>query len=76
MTYAGLARLDLGFKLTVVKCGNHYENRALDKLTRHAKDEERKRHLANIKTLATIKSKGEKVGRIRYTSGPRSIPLK
>ena len=76
MTYAGLARLDLGFNLTAVKCGDHYENRALDKLTRHAKDEERKRHLANIKTLANIKSKGEKVGRIHYTSGPRSIPLK
>ena len=76
MTYAGLARLDLGFKLTAVKCGDHYENRALDKLTRHAKDEERKRHLANIKTLATRKANGEKIGRIRYTSGPRSIPLK
>ena len=76
MTCAGIARLDLGFKLTVVKCGNHYENRALDKLSRHAKDEERKRHLANIKTLATKKSNGEKVGRIRYTSGPRSIPLR
>ena len=75
MTYAGLARLDLSFKLTAVKCGDHYENRALDKLSRHAKDEERKRHLANIKTLATIKASGEKVGRIRYTSGPRSIPL-
>ena len=76
MTYAGLARLDLGFDLTAVKCGDHYENRALDKLTRHAKDEERKRHLANIKALSAIKAKGEKVGRIRYTSGPRSIPLK
>ena len=76
MTYAGLARLDLSFNLTAVKCGDHYENRALDKLTRHAKDEERKRHLANIKTLVTKKSNGEKVGRIRYTSGPRSIPLK
>ena len=76
MTYAGLARLDLSFKLTIAKCGDHYENRALDKLTRHAKDEERKRHLANIKTLAAHKANGEKVGRIRYTSGPRSIPLK
>ena len=76
MTYAGLARLDLGFNLTIAKCGGHYENRRLDKLTRHAKDEERKRHLANIKTLATKKSNGEKVGRIRYTSSPRSIPLK
>ena len=76
MTYAGLARLDLGFKLTIAKCGDHYENRALDKLTRHVKDEERKRHLANIKTLATKKESGEKVGRIRYTSGPRSIPLR
>lgn len=76
MTYAGIARLDLGFKLTIAKCGDHYENRALDKLSRHAKDEERKRHLANIKTLATHKANGEKVGRIRYTSGPRSIPLK
>lgn len=76
MTYAGLARLDLSFNLTVAKCGDHYENRALDKLTRHAKDEERKRHLANIKALSAIKAKGEKVGRIRYTSGPRSIPLK
>ena len=76
MTYAGLARLDLSFKLTAVKCGDHYENRMLDKLSRHAKDEERKRHLANIKTLATIKANGEKVGRIRYTSGPRSIPLR
>ena len=76
MTYAGLARLDLSFNLTAVKCGDHYENRALDKLTRHAKDEERKRHLSNIKTLAAIKANGEKVGKIRYTSGPRSIPLK
>lgn len=76
MTYAGLARLDLSFNLTAVKCGDNYENRRLDKLTRHAKDEERKRHLANIKTLATKKSKGEKVGGIRYTSGPRSIPLR
>ena len=76
MTYAGLARLDLGFNLTIAKCGDHYENRALDKLTRHAKDEERKRHIANIKTLATKKANGEKVGKIRYTSGPRSIPLK
>ena len=50
MTYAGLARLDLSFKLTIAKCGGHYENRPLDKLSRHAKDEERKRHLANIKT--------------------------
>ena len=76
MTYAGLARLDLSFNLTIAKCGDHYENRALDKLTRHAKDEERKRHLANIKALAAKKENGEKVGRIRYTSGPRSIPLK
>ena len=76
MTYAGIARLDLGFNLTIAKCGDHYENRTLDKLTRHAKDEERKRHLANIKTLATHKANGEKVGRIRYTSGPRSIPLR
>ena len=76
MTYAGIARLDLGFNLTIAKCGDRYENRLLDKLTRHAKDEERKRHLANIKTLAAHKAKGEKVGRIRYTSGPRSIPLK
>lgn len=76
MTYAGLARLDLSFNLTIAKCGDNYENRRLDKLTRHAKDEERKRHLANIKTLATKKSKGEKVGGIRYTSGPRSIPLR
>ena len=76
MTYAGLARLDLSFNLTAVKCGDRYENRALDKLTRHAKDEERKRHLANIKTLAANKANGEKVGRIRYTSEPRSIPLK
>ena len=42
MTYAGLARLDLSFNLTIAKCGDHYENRALDKLTRHVKDEERK----------------------------------
>ena len=39
MTYAGIARLDLSFNLTIAKCGDHYENRALDKLSRHAKDE-------------------------------------
>ena len=42
MTCAGIARLDLSFNLTIVKCSDHYENRALDKLSRHAKDEERK----------------------------------
>ena len=76
MSYNGIRQLDLSFKLIIVKCGDHYEYRKLDKLTRHAKDEERKRHLANIKTLATIKSSGGKVGRIRYTSGQRTIPLK
>lgn len=66
---------DTKIKTVPVKVKDVFENRELSILASHMKQAIKTRIFTSIKTLSTLKKKGNKVGRLKYKSFVGSIPL-
>jgi len=69
---------DVDYKLAAVpvKVKDSFELRELRHLSSHMKQSVVKRTMDNIRGLARLKEKGHKIGRLKYKSYVKSIPLK
>ena len=71
-----LNSLDTKIKTVPVKILDKFEDRILNVLSSQMKQSLKTKIFSNILTLHTLKSKGKKVGKLKYISELRSIPLK
>jgi putative transposase len=69
---------DIDYKLAAVpvKVKDSFKLRELSHLSSHMKQSLIRRTIDNIKGLARLKDKGHKIGRLKYKSYVKSIPLK
>lgn len=71
-----LFEVDTRVKTVPVKVGEQFEERALTVLSSQIKQALLDRLQANVRSLATKKQQGEKIGKLRFRTRVSSIPLK
>lgn len=76
LSQENLNALDTKTKIVPVKVLDKFEDRTLDVLSSQMKQSLKTKIFSSICTLYTLKSKGQKVGRLKYISELKSIPLK